>query len=155
MVTPASIFEEMAAEGDLLVEDELDVPGLGDISTREARLMADQDSRAGELSETEEVDTDLADGVPKEDITKDAEADISAAEDGSEIKTTFEKALGKTRVGTLQNSQIWLPLTFPPVPKKVSSSSLLSSLLALLIFSRANLMFHDSKKVNIFSLRGC
>lgn len=129
MVTPGSIFEEMASEGDLAADEELEALGLGDISPREARLSADREIAVGDPANIEEIHNALPDGtdtdaamsadvqnVPEEnqDIDTDEQSGESEDEPG-----TFERSLTKRARHGEQFCQIWLPLTFPPVPKKV------------------------------------
>jgi DNA-directed RNA polymerase len=129
MVTPGSMFEEMASEGDLAADEELEALGLGDISPREARLSADREIGVGDPANIEEIHNALPDGtdtdaamsadvqnVPEEnqDIDTDEQSGESEDEPG-----TFERSLTKRARHGEQFCQIWLPLTFPPVPKKV------------------------------------
>lgn len=134
MVTPASIFEEMSAQDDLAPEEDLGDLGLGDVSTQEARLQADKEIEVGDASDiesnTEEVDNPLPDRV-RLDAALGEDVDEGLATDGhvdgqesSESlpnhRDIFEKETGYTkRGGEIGSSFIWLPLTFPPVPKKV------------------------------------
>jgi len=130
MVTPGSMFEEMASEGDLAADEELEALGLGDISPREARLSADREIAVGDPANIEEIHNPLPDGLdidavmsadlqnippPKKDIDTDEQSGESEDEPG-----TFERSLTKPGRRRRENfCQIWLPLTFPPVPKKV------------------------------------
>ncbi|KAK1980368.1 DNA-dependent RNA polymerase [Colletotrichum cereale] len=115
MVTPASIFEEMAATESLAEPEDMDGLGLGAIPGK-----ADE---AGALAaETEE-------GIDDEIV---AEAPEGAESPGSQwaaqmldnMKVSYfeqtvvnkPKAAGpKSKVNAIQ---VWLPLTFPPIPEK-------------------------------------
>jgi DNA-directed RNA polymerase len=130
MVTPASIFEEMSAQDDLAPEEDLGDLALGDVSTQKARLQADKEIEVGDASDiesnTEEVDNPLPDGA-RLDAALGEDVDEVLATDGQESSESlpnhrdiFEKETGYTkREGEIGSSFIWLPLTFPPVPKKV------------------------------------
>lgn len=113
MVTPTSIFQKHAAEQDLIADDDLGIPGLGDISTRHARLTANEEKIAGESLEDGGAFTKESDS---EEISAAFEAEEPVGEDN---RTNFERVLNKKHQPALGSTQIWLPMTFPPVPKKV------------------------------------
>merc|ERR1712093_593026 len=94
MVTPTSIFQEHAAEADLAASADLRNTGLGDISKSASRSPADTDSAIEDIEEnnkeSEEVDN----------------------------RTVFERNMNATHRSAGPTTQIWLPLTFPPVPQR-------------------------------------
>jgi len=110
MITPASIYEETASEGDL-VEDEIQDLGLGDISARGAGVN-------DMTSDEHEADVSAA-ALDNLDEYKDVDADDNP--DEPEVIGIFEKSLAPSppKINEIYG-YIWLPLTFPPVPKKVS-----------------------------------
>jgi DNA-directed RNA polymerase len=113
MVTPASLFAEMAGEGYLEGDDGLqDIGGLGDISPREARLSADQQLVVGDESNIE-VNNPLETG-------NGGPIEATDTDEAEERMGTFEKSLSQVNSIKEGVAEIWLPLTFPPVPKKVS-----------------------------------
>jgi DNA-directed RNA polymerase len=135
MVTPASLFEEMASDADIL-KDGFESLGLGDISSHEPESKRAREHRGVDDSILEDTDdsptTDSSfdtavtgssevsdDGLTSAESTKSC-----ADEDHDEWKemSRFEKLLqpAKRPKKTVEGSiEIWLPLTFPPVPKKV------------------------------------
>jgi DNA-directed RNA polymerase len=129
MVTPASLFEEMASEEDIGVNEELHAVGLGDMSPSEARLSADRGIPVGDPANIEEIHNSLPGGMePESDMDVDSQnipeesqdSDAGEATDESEDVSTFERrVLNNSGRKAESYAQIWLPLTFPPVPKKV------------------------------------
>jgi DNA-directed RNA polymerase len=130
MVTPASLFEEMASEGDLAADEELEALGLGDISPREARLSADQEVEVGDPNNMEEISNphpggigaDVAMDADGQDIlggNQDVDADESSVESEEEPGTLFEKSLTPRPRKREKFDHLWLPMSLPPVPKKV------------------------------------
>ncbi|PSS16678.1 hypothetical protein M430DRAFT_51026 [Amorphotheca resinae ATCC 22711] len=127
MITPASIFEELAGEGDLSPEDDLTNLGIGEMSSREARRRTDKESQVDDVENIEEANNSLSseaslDAAMGEDTeeVRDLEQEVeSELSDSSEQPVSnFERAFSKpTRVNE-RDTWIWLPLTFPPVPKK-------------------------------------
>ena len=123
MVTPGSIWEEMAGEGDLAPEEGLKGGALGEISSREARSKVDGDIEADVMDA--ESDPLAGDGGSETDLVASSDELTSVSEESvpEEKKFTFEKELLQRTSDTPRSwhSWVWLPLTFPPVPKKVSS----------------------------------
>jgi DNA-directed RNA polymerase, mitochondrial len=129
MVTPASIFEEMAREGDLSPEEDLTNIGIGEISPREARLQADQEIQVGDVANIGEVENPLQGGTRSDAGIGEAAEEVRNLDDevGSGVlsdspedsRSPFEKSLFRKARPTERDTWIWLPLTFPPVPKKV------------------------------------
>jgi DNA-directed RNA polymerase len=130
MVTPASMFENSASEGDLELSADLHGLGLGDMSSRVAGMDADKEETVGDAADIEEAHIPLTGGmgsdtgmevdshkIPEE--SRDSERGKTT--DESENMGSFEQKLMNLEKQRVQDSyaQIWLPLTFPPVPKKV------------------------------------
>ncbi|KAK2054408.1 DNA-dependent RNA polymerase [Colletotrichum caudatum] len=115
MVTPASIFEEMEATESLAEPEDMDGLGLGAIS--------DKPDETGDLAaETEEgIDDEIAAEANEE---TDSPTSQWASEMLNKMKIShFELDIIKRpktpRPGIKGKTiQVWLPLTFPPIPKK-------------------------------------
>ncbi|KAI6711616.1 hypothetical protein JHW43_005894 [Diplocarpon mali] len=103
MVTPTSIFQKYAADKDLVTDAALEHSGLGDISTRDARLDTNQTEASG--SDYSEEITETAFGCGKE-VNEDEEMSV------------FERTLNTVREREQPAPRVWLPLTFPTVPDK-------------------------------------
>lgn len=113
MVTGASIFEEVDASGANSLDAGLELAGLGDVSST-ARSTVDEDS------ENESRDTDGEEGDDREIEEADSSDSLEETTDAEapEAKSAFEKALTSKRRTYESYTPVWLPLTFPPVPKK-------------------------------------
>lgn len=127
MTTPGSLYEEFSADGDLAPEDGLSALGIGEISTREARLSMDQELDVGDTANIEEINNPLPGGTPSDialsnniDQSLDMDGGAEWAEREPDV-TPFERGLapGSRKKAAYQYDWVWLPLTFPPVPKKV------------------------------------
>lgn len=119
MVTPGSVFAESANEENLAIPLDPDSPGIGDMPTRKTKLMVNEQLEVGDMSNTDIIETDIgAELGPNDDDDIVSLMDDEQEEDGEKKKGP--KSKGKTQ----PKIQVWLPLTFPPVPKKVSQSSL-------------------------------
>lgn len=138
MVTPTSIFQEMAASNDLVPDAELADIGLGDISSRVVHV--DLEDGAGEAISDVEVSSVSA----GEDLVDDQDAPEKAPTQG-----TFEKSMTFKASKRALFSPIWLPLTLPPVPEKVSNYHHPPS--TYLTLYRVNLMCLDSEIADISS----
>jgi DNA-directed RNA polymerase len=129
MVTPASLFQEMASEEDIGVNEELHAVGLGDMSPSEAHVSVGRDITVGDPANIEDIHNPLPSRMePESDMDADSQnipeesqdSDTSEATDASEDMSTFEKrVMNSSSRKAEMYAQIWLPLTFPPVPKKV------------------------------------
>lgn len=130
MVTPASIFQAMASEEDLAPEPDLSDIALGGMSAREVKLQADQRLKVNNPSNPDEVSSSLsgeplAEAVIDDPETINLESGDSAYGDQQSCpsegeRTVFEKRIGTKKYAVADGySFVWLPLTFPPVPKKV------------------------------------
>jgi DNA-directed RNA polymerase len=131
MVTPGSIFADMARDGDLAVEEDLKNIGLGDMSVRAKKLAADQEIAVGDKANIEEIDNPLEGGEQLDaELADRAEADLEGVEAESMMEdtedaqdgeaTSFEKSLQAPKRVASKDTEVWLPLTFPPVPQKVT-----------------------------------
>ncbi|KAH0434170.1 DNA-dependent RNA polymerase [Colletotrichum camelliae] len=115
MVTPASIFEEMAGKEDVITEaEELAGFGLGEISEVKA---VDLDDASDEGA----VDSEEADAGDAEQSTPDAGDRLLAAmiqKKGDNV-TYFQEVLNKRpKKREPLPTKIWMPIKFPPVPAK-------------------------------------
>jgi DNA-directed RNA polymerase len=127
MITPGSLFEECSMEGDLASDNSLSGQKLGEISPREAQLSMDQEITVGDIGNIEQIDNPLPGGTPADmAMGADEAAEWTADEPSTsafERKTSARKSSIRT---SDQYEWAWLPLTFPPVPKKVCGRSALS-----------------------------
>lgn len=109
MVTPASIFAEMAASEDLAEPEEMEDTRLGSIPTRQQETAA-----ALESGESEHVGAVEDMGVEEGDTAESRLASLIGtghfAQKISHIKRPTKAAQATT--------QVWLPLTFPTIPAK-------------------------------------
>jgi len=134
MVTPGSIFEEMAAETDLAKSEELEALGLGEIDSNDAGSKTDegldQHSEIVDMSNVDGVENPLPGGTAANTaLCGDVEDGVfSERMDGIASKpmgTFAETIVGKSRSQARSKWQwAWLPLTFPSVPKKVCTCPL-------------------------------
>jgi len=118
MITPGSVFDENMDEKDLAVPEELSSGGIGDMPTRKKKLMANEQLEVGDISNTDTVEAAIGSEMDTDDETI-AVMDDEHEDDGKAKKGQKPKAQSKNSGKTY----VWLPLTFPPVPKKVSHSS--------------------------------
>ncbi len=134
MVTPGSIFEEMAADKDLAKSEELEALGLGEIDSNDTGSKIDegldQRNEIIDMSNVDGVDNPLPGGTAADAaLCGDMENGIFSEkleEIASKPMGTFaETIVGKPRQKVRSKWQwAWLPLTFPSVPKKVCTCSL-------------------------------
>jgi len=134
MNTPGKIFSEAADEKDLApLEATTATIGLT-TSSRNSKLKANMQLNVGDVEDTEPVEpaaSDEAAAIFKSDLdlSEDVEAEAPvSADDADDVED--EAAQGKTeeeqltpekkaKKGCVRKTWAWLPLTFPPVPKKV------------------------------------
>jgi DNA-directed RNA polymerase, mitochondrial len=123
MVTPGSIFEQFSSEDDLEPDPELKDLGLGEISGSEAKAAAKVtglglDAASSEDDDVASVDLDAA---PDAGVDEDVEArEESEESEEEEAMSPFERRLNKKSEERRKlKVSVWLPLTFPRVPKKV------------------------------------
>lgn len=131
MQTPGRLFDEMAKQEDFEEPEELADIGVGKIPTRGAKLkagkrfaMAEGDEEPFDLDASDE---ELASDAPDE--SEDEELLGAVAKKTTPIwepspKNLFVDALEKKGRATQKNtytqaSSVWVPLRFPPVPKRV------------------------------------
>ena len=123
MITPAKVFTETADE-DLLPLEEPEYVGIGRLlPTRVAKLQADEQLDVGDIGNIDTIDTmePFRDGgaafTEDETDLDDEQADI---EEDPEARVKKEKKeIARRKARDAQKTWLWLPLTFPPVPKKV------------------------------------
>lgn len=131
MVTPASIFEQCADEKELLPTEELQA-GLGQLpSARTMKLQANEQLDVGDLSnaklldpETDDFDLDVAEdiGSPATGMEEQPQG-VKPEKRSTAARRKYKRSERKVR--------FWLPMAFPPVPKKVSRPSHRSSATAV------------------------
>jgi len=143
MVTPASIYAELANEKDLAISDH-EPTTLGGVSLRQAKLKANEQLEVGDKSNTDIVDLDASvidveaeeardiDGNSRETETADAlaeEAGVAPTGTASVLSPNIPglpsvntRGRKKPGTGTSKVISVWVPLTFPPVPEKVCIS---------------------------------
>ena len=131
MVTPATFFAEAADEKALATSDikPAIIGGMGPASSRSVKLKANQRLEVGDIANIETVLGDDESEDPKLNGTADSGAVVDEteilketmpnAEEGSELLTEDKKPRKSRAVARDRKIWVWLPLTFPPVPKKV------------------------------------
>jgi DNA-directed RNA polymerase len=120
MVTPGSIFEEMAREEDLAPEKDLAGTGLGEIPSSAAQ--AGHEADIGEVDDFLRDDTQSAAAIGVDtEHGGDLGEEVGSGDQppAREHQSTFERRLFHKTGGRGVDTWVWLPLTFPPVPKKV------------------------------------
>ncbi|KZF23167.1 DNA/RNA polymerase [Xylona heveae TC161] len=110
MVTPGSIFAEAASENDLAPAEETTEMGIGDVPKAQVKA-AEQDIGIDAVENLENVEPVL--GGAESSLALD---DVDA-EDENDVK--LEPA-PKKRKAAPKKVSVWLPLSFPPLPKKGS-----------------------------------
>ncbi|KAI1776892.1 DNA/RNA polymerase [Hypoxylon cercidicola] len=117
MITPASIFEEMSATQPMSTIDEMESLGLGNIPGEDAA----ETTEAVLNEEDEELNTH-SDDKDEEDATELLKSAISANRFEAHISGDAERSRKETsdkfKARNTLGLKIWLPLTFPNVPKK-------------------------------------
>lgn len=131
MVTPAKIFAEAADERALapLDTEPATIGGMDASSSRSAKLTANQRLEVGDVSNIETMlgsdeaeDAELNSTISTRAAVDDAEIleeANSEAEEGSELLPKSTKPGVKKAATKYSKTWVWLPLEFPPVPKKV------------------------------------
>lgn len=147
MVTPARLFAEMVNEKDLAPVDAPNKVGIDSMpSTRVAKLQANEQLEVGDVEnidtmqpflggsavlgpDTIESDAEQADFEGKSRAAEDASEDNVEASDDFAAKAKAKsltaeelKDLKNYKARMAKRTWLWLPLTFPPVPKKVCLS---------------------------------
>ncbi|KAK0637074.1 hypothetical protein B0T17DRAFT_627292 [Bombardia bombarda] len=125
MVTPASIFESMASAKDLAVASDEVIPKLGDIqTTRATKSAADGSEEAEENGEEMEAEAEAEVSGEEMEATEGGEDDPSLVprqlDNCLDSATYFAKVMKGVAPKQKKRAQleIWLPLTFPSIPKK-------------------------------------
>lgn len=123
MVTPGSLFEEMASESELAADKELNSVGLGDISRAEPVNAVDHPADDEEMhsfppdmTASDAIMGTEAQEIPEED--QDGESNEPSITPERKRGRFERKITEKVEVKNESMCQIWLPLTFPPVPKR-------------------------------------
>ena len=133
MNTAGKIFSDAADEKSLAPLDaEPAMIGLTP-SSRGARLKANQQLNVGDINNVKPVETEDRDDAaairtdddgPSDDMDLADEAEDDSMIDEDEKAELSDKTDGKSKARNSRNMTskvwLWLPLTFPPVPKKVS-----------------------------------
>jgi DNA-directed RNA polymerase len=109
MITAASILEEIDASGADSLDAGIELAGLGDVSST-ARSTVDEDSE----NESRAVDDEEVADQEAEEVASNEAMETEAPEG----KSAFERAMSTEKRSYTSYTPIWLPLTFPPVPKK-------------------------------------
>lgn len=129
MLTPAKIFSEAADERTLAPSDikPATIGGMGRASSRSAQLTANQRLKVGDIANIETVLGDDETGPPEldnsvcpragADDNESSEETMPDAEESSPLLAETMEA-GKHKAAG-RKIWVWLPLKFPPVPKKV------------------------------------
>ena len=140
MVTPATLLAEAADEKALAPSDikPATIGGMGPASSRSVKLKANQRLDVGDIanvgtvlgddeSEDLEFDGTAESGVAADEMETPEETTLDVKDDDDDDPLTEEtepreKALTKKKTVTKDRKiWVWVPLTFPPVPKKVCS----------------------------------
>ena len=125
MNTPGKIFLEEADEKSLAPLDvKTATIGLSP-SSRDAKLKSDQRLDVGNMDNADPLgSTDDEDAAAISEQDSDSREDLNPAEEAEDRPAYNEEGGGETsnKLGLSKSKKvwIWLPLTFPPVPKKVS-----------------------------------
>ena len=152
MITASKIFAEIASEQDLAPLEEMKNQGIGQIpsipSSRTVKLQANEQIQVGDIHNVttleplfdrqkplNEADSPTAKSMVDEGDAEPAEAELDShspldVADSSITRDTSDKEDAETAKeprdkppGRKEKVWLWLPLTFPPVPKKVCSAS--------------------------------
>ncbi|KAI1095830.1 DNA/RNA polymerase [Rostrohypoxylon terebratum] len=125
MATPTSIFQDWSTPQPLSSISDIAAVGLGEITndeTTEAAVEDDYESDDGGLSTTEDFDkADLDNEVTESGKIKKVEYNpertLFESELSGEAKEAIQRSKAKSNLKAA-GTKIWLPLTFPEVPKK-------------------------------------
>ncbi|KAL9615026.1 MAG: hypothetical protein Q9167_000558 [Letrouitia subvulpina] len=125
MVTAGSIFAEIAEESDLAVEEDLKEIALGSMKStaRVAKLEANKQIEVGDAANVGDVADALSEsGVlveSQQPADADADADVESNEERLQAEAEKKRDL-KRKQRKEQKINLWLPISFPPVPQKGS-----------------------------------
>ncbi|KAI9821815.1 MAG: DNA-directed RNA polymerase [Pycnora praestabilis] len=126
MITPASIYEEAAGDKELQLAEELAEIGIGVVPEREAKLKTDKQLDVGEKSTVGSIEGIFAEPDsqldPNQTSAHAVDEEVELNDEGLESDEKEVKVKeARSRKTATPKTKLWLPLTFPPVPKKVSS----------------------------------
>lgn len=142
MVTAGSIFEEMSRDGDMLSpEPDMVNLGIGEMTTREYKFGFErEDELRAAAAEGLPVDNILAEEVAEEHQDSDVHAESGTPSNSSEEEpTAFAKRFSPKRTAShSQDTWVWLPLTFPPIPQRVSMHLYVLYVPAMLTFNQGD-----------------
>ena len=119
MITAGKIYAENASEEDLAVPEDLDDMAIGNIpNPRSVKLQANTQLEVGDADNVESLEPLNLEATAVDE--GDSVGEVEGAEDLVDAeKAKQKKALRKKKLS--RTIWVWLPLTFPPVPKKVCS----------------------------------
>jgi DNA-directed RNA polymerase len=136
MVTPGSLFEEFG-EQELAPDEDLKEFGIGSMETSETGLHPEGvHTSAPEINNSLPIESGSA--FP-DTASRAKKSHPSYAGTGN----IFEQALNKSQRISSGDLWIWLPLKFPPVPKKVGLSHYRHQLVSRLILTRVILTYRN------------
>ncbi|EEY15193.1 DNA-directed RNA polymerase [Verticillium alfalfae VaMs.102] len=126
METPASIFDSMASSEALAQPEDMEELGLGEIpegansieAIQAEALAAARAEYAGEGGEEGEDVEEASAATPDEGATEDWGKVVSAMDKSHFNSVVFASEESKKRKPVQRTIQIWLPLSFPAIPKK-------------------------------------
>ena len=138
MVTPAQLYESTADKTEFVPESDLEGTGLGELpSARTTKLQANQQLEVGDLHNAEQLFEPRSDEPSENSLTfseppYDEQPASPIAEGADPVESgqtgtsssSSSPATGKKRSSERERIKFWLPMSFPPVPKKVCCSSL-------------------------------
>lgn len=122
MVTAASIFAETAEESDLAVEEDLKEMALGNMKStaRVAKLEANEQIEVGDAANVGDVVDALSKSGARVESKQPADVDEDVESNEERLQAEAEKKGALRRKQRReQKINLWLPISFPPVPKKV------------------------------------
>ncbi|OHE95154.1 DNA-dependent RNA polymerase [Colletotrichum orchidophilum] len=119
MVTPASIFEEMAAAEALAEPEDMEALGLGEIPENADEVDVKMELGADEEGIDAEVSADAVEGEALEGETPGSQFASRMLNNMKESHFKQQVISGGRRKVTKPGTiAVWLPLTFPPIPEK-------------------------------------
>ncbi len=117
MMTAGRIYAEHASEKDLAVSEDLEEMGIGHISDpRSIMLQANEQLEVRDFDNVEtpeplDMEITAVDAVRSTGPPEFADEEVAAEK--MKLEKELKRRMGKNKIW------VWLPLTFPPVPKKV------------------------------------
>ena len=121
MVTPGSMFLEMTNQNDLESVAEVEDVGLGQkrTSKRAAKLQTNEQIEVGDLDNATAVKNVVGDQAVFPGAESVSVDDMEDEPDEEALLEAAKEGKTKTKKKYPAKCRVWLPLTFPPVPKKV------------------------------------